>query len=115
MGIRLGNVFQCQQVLYPKHEEEERKSSANSLTDDLTEFGRSFMWHKNSIGPSTVPCGIPESTVASSEYSPSRHEEEESPLLHIKQPNPGTSTIKPLPRTTNSRRPQMEGTYKQLL
>ena len=25
-----------------------RQSSANSLTDDLTEFGRSFMWHKNS-------------------------------------------------------------------
>ena len=45
-----------------------------------------------------------------------KHEEEEPPLLHIKQPNPGTSTIKPL-RTnrttcTNSRRPQMEGTYK---
>jgi len=46
-----------------------RQSSANDLTDDLTEFGRSFMWHKNSIGPSTVPCGTPESTVASSEYS----------------------------------------------
>ena len=26
---------------------------------------------KNSIGPSTVPCGTPESIVASSEYSPS--------------------------------------------
>ena len=36
-----------------------RHSSANSLTDDLTEFGRSFMWHKNSIGPSTVPFGTP--------------------------------------------------------
>ena len=48
-----------------------RQSSANSLTDDLTEFGRSIMCHKNSIGPSTVPCGTPESTVASSEYSPS--------------------------------------------
>ena len=35
-----------------------------------------------------------------------KHEEEEPPLLHIKQPNPGTSTIKPLPWTTNSRRPQ---------
>ena len=45
----------------------------------------------------------------------SKHEEEEPPLLYIKQPNPGTSTIKPLPRTTNSRRPQMEGTYKQHL
>ena len=59
MGIRLGNAFQCQKVLYLN-----------------------------------------------------KHEEEEPPLLHIKQPNPGTSTIKPLPRTTNSRRPQMEGTYK---
>jgi hypothetical protein len=27
------------------------------------------------------------------------HEKKEPPLLHIKQPNPGTSTIKPLPRT----------------
>ena len=45
MGIRLGNAFQCQKVLYPKHEQEE---------------------------PS---------------------------LLYIKQPNYGTSTIKPLPRT----------------
>ena len=61
MGIRLGIAFQCQKVVYPKHEEEE------------------------------------------------------PPLLYIKQPNPGTSTIKPLPRTTNSRRPQMEGTYKQHL
>ena len=48
-----------------------RQSSANSLTDDLTAFGRSFMWHRKSIGPSTVPWGTPESTVASSEYSPS--------------------------------------------
>jgi hypothetical protein len=71
MGIRLGNAFQCQKVLY------------------------------------------------------SNYEEEEPPLLYIKQLNPGTSTIKPLPRTTNtikllprttnSRRPQMEGTYKQHL
>ena len=45
MGIRLENAFQCQKVLYPKHEQEE---------------------------PS---------------------------LLCIKQPNSGTSTIKPLPRT----------------
>ena len=48
-----------------------RQSSANRLTDDLTEFSRSFMWHKNSIGPSTVPCGTLESTVALSEYSSS--------------------------------------------
>ena len=33
------------------------------------------------------------------------HEEEEPPLLHIKQPNPGTSTIKPLPRTTSTIKP----------
>jgi hypothetical protein len=46
---------------------------------------------------------------------PKHEEEEEPPLLHIKQPNPGTSTIKPLSRTTNSRRPQMEGRYKQHL
>jgi hypothetical protein len=61
MDIRLENAFQCQKVLYPKHEEEEL------------------------------------------------------PPLHIKQPNLGTSTIKPLPRTTNSRRHQMEGRYKQHL
>ena len=45
----------------------------------------------------------------------SKYQKEESPLLHIKQPNPGTSTIKSLPRTTNRRRPQMIGTYKQHL
>jgi hypothetical protein len=33
-----------------------------------------------------------------------KHEEEDPPLLHVKQPNPGTSTIKSLPRTTNRRR-----------
>ena len=48
-----------------------RQSSVNRLTDDLTEIGRTFMWHKNSIGPSTVPCGTLETIVASSEYSPS--------------------------------------------
>ena len=35
----------------------------------------------------------------------SKHAEKELPLLYIKQLNPGTSTIKPLSRTTNSRRP----------
>jgi hypothetical protein len=29
------------------------------------------MWHKNSSGPNTVPCGTPESTWALSECSPS--------------------------------------------
>ena len=29
------------------------------------------MWHKNSKGPSTVPCGTPESTVVASEEVPS--------------------------------------------
>jgi hypothetical protein len=45
----------------------------------------------------------------------SKHEEKEPPLLYIKQPNPGTSTIKSLHKTTNSRRLQMEETYKQHL
>ena len=29
------------------------------------------MWHENSKGPSTVPCGNPESTVIASEEVPS--------------------------------------------
>jgi hypothetical protein len=31
-----------------------RQSSANKRTDELTQSGRSFIWHKNIIGPSTV-------------------------------------------------------------
>ena len=52
-------------VLYSK------QSSANSLTEDVTLSGRSFMWQRNSIGPSTVPWGTPESTVVSFDFSPS--------------------------------------------
>jgi hypothetical protein len=39
-----------------------KQSSTKSFTDDLTASGRSFMWQRNSMGPSTVPCGTPEST-----------------------------------------------------
>jgi hypothetical protein len=48
-----------------------RQSSANKRTDELTQSGRSFIWHKNIIGQSTVPWGIPESTDVSFELSPS--------------------------------------------
>jgi hypothetical protein len=40
-----------------------RQSSAKSLTDDLTKSGKSLMWQRKRRGPSTVPCGTPESTV----------------------------------------------------
>ena len=52
-------------VLYSK------QSSANSLIEDVTLSGRSFMWQRNSIGPSTMPWGTPESTVVSFDFSPS--------------------------------------------
>ena len=48
-----------------------RQSSANSRTDELTQSGRSLMWHKNMIGPKTVPWGTPESTDVSLDFSPS--------------------------------------------
>jgi len=32
-----------------------RQSSANHLTDEVTASGRSFMWHKNMIGPNILP------------------------------------------------------------
>ena len=44
---------------------------AKSLTDDLTASGRSFMWQRNSMRQSTVPCGTPESTVTCWDDSPS--------------------------------------------
>ena len=47
-----------------------RQSSANKRTDELTQSGRSFIWHKNIIGPSTVPLGTPESTDVSFELHP---------------------------------------------
>ena len=51
-------------VLYSK------QSSANSLIEDVTLSGRSFMWQRNSIGPKgTVPWGTP--TVVSFDCSPS--------------------------------------------
>ena len=33
---------------------------------------RSLIWHKNSRGPRTVPCGTPESTLTDSDSSPSK-------------------------------------------
>jgi hypothetical protein len=48
-----------------------RQSSANKRTDELTQCGRSFIWHKNIIGPSTVPWVTQESTDCSCEHSPS--------------------------------------------
>jgi hypothetical protein len=44
---------------------------SESLTDDLTASGRSFMWQRNSMRQSTVPCGTPESTVTCWDDSPS--------------------------------------------
>ena len=36
-------------------------SSANILNDRIFEqFGRSFMYIKNNIGPSKLPCGMPQ-------------------------------------------------------
>ena len=37
-------------------------SFAKSLTVDLTCSGRSFMYAKKRMGPSTEPCGTPEET-----------------------------------------------------
>ena len=48
-----------------------RQSSANKRTDEVTASGRSFIWHKNIIGQSTVPWGTPESTDVYCECSPS--------------------------------------------
>ena len=39
-----------------------RQSSANDLISEFTESGRSFIKRRNKRGPSTVPCGTPEST-----------------------------------------------------
>ena len=50
---------------------EKRQSSANRRTVDFTASGRSLIWHKNSRGPRTVPCGTPESTLTDSDSSPS--------------------------------------------
>ena len=48
-----------------------RQSLENSLTDDVTLSGRSLMWHRNRIGPKTVPWGTPETIVVSPDDSPS--------------------------------------------
>ena len=48
-----------------------RQSSANRCTWDFTADGKSLMWHRNRMGPSTVPCGTLESTGSSADYSPS--------------------------------------------
>jgi hypothetical protein len=37
----------------------------------VTLSGRSFIWHRNISGLNTVPWGTPESTVVSSDVSPS--------------------------------------------
>ena len=47
-----------------------RQSSAKRLTLDYTASGKSLMWHRKSNGPSTLPWGTPESTVASPDASP---------------------------------------------
>ena len=48
-----------------------RQSSANKRTCDDTAKGKSFIWHKKSRGPKTVPWGTPESTVTLLDDSPS--------------------------------------------
>ena len=48
------------------------QSSANSQTVELEiHSGRSFMYTRNRMGPSTVPCGTPEVTGTDVEVSPS--------------------------------------------
>ena len=42
----------------------------NILACDVTVWERSFMWHKNSRGPNTIPCGTPESREVASEEVP---------------------------------------------
>ena len=44
-----------------------RQSSAKSLTLEEITDGKSLMCSKNRIGPKTVPCGTPESTVTRSD------------------------------------------------
>ena len=48
-----------------------KQSSAKRRTFDVTESGRSFMWHRKSSGPRTVPWGTPESTLVDSDADPS--------------------------------------------
>ena len=48
-----------------------RQSSANSRTCEVTTLGRSLMWRRNSSGPSTEPCGTPESTDTWLDFLPS--------------------------------------------
>ena len=48
-----------------------RQSSVKSLTLEEITDGRSLMCSKNKIGPKTVPCGTPESTVTRSDCIPS--------------------------------------------
>ena len=47
------------------------QSSAKSLTLEEITDGKSLMSSKNRIGPKTVPCGTPESTVTRSDCIPS--------------------------------------------
>jgi hypothetical protein len=61
------------------------------LTDDLTASGRSFMWQRNNMGPSTVPCGTPESTVICWDDSPSN-----VTSRHFFNPNPNTISYRNL-------------------
>ena len=48
-----------------------RQSSANRRTWELTEEGRSLIWHRKRMGPRTEPWGTPESTVVDLEQAPS--------------------------------------------
>jgi hypothetical protein len=83
------------------------------------------MWQRNSMGPSTVPCGTPESTVTCWDDSPSNvtHEiqchkmlyhvnkEKDPQILSTWRAHIRTSRFKSISWTPNIRRPQMEYTY----
>ena len=60
-----------------------KQSSAKSLTDDLTASGRSLLWQRNSMGPSTVPCGTPETTVTCWDDSPSNIDRDSSAVRRL--------------------------------
>ena len=48
-----------------------KQSCAKRHTFDFTASGRSFMWHRKSNGPSSVPWGTSKSTATSFDASPS--------------------------------------------
>ena len=47
-------------------------SSANKRVDDVILSDKSFIYRRNYKGPSTIPCGTPESTVTEDDVLPSR-------------------------------------------